>query len=383
MSTPCAVPHALIEDLHSWAVAGRFICLYPHVQADGDALGACLGLARYLHKLGARVAIRLEEAMPTKLKRALEPGLNESWFEVWPRPARLDSVPTEALALCLDCSPGSRLGQRQQAFERAPLRWVIDHHQPDAQPWQAPGLRVWRETGAAATCEMITLLMLAFAGATLPDRPSKGSCKPAQTGETLPEARVMAAATDPASLQEMTPEIARPLLVGLLTDTGQFAHTNTLPRTLKLAAWLVEAGAPLHALIGNLFQLKTRVATALMGYVAQNTRYLAGGQAALCLLPRTLIDQLQPEGTDYEGLAVQMRDVERVKVAVLLRPMCKKGVKGSVRSTEAFDAQAFCAEFGGGGHLRAAGFSLPGLREAEALAKVEAALLKHLGGSHG
>ena len=53
---------------------------------------------------------------------------------------------------------------------------------------------------------------------------------------------------------ELTPEIAEPLYIALVTDTGRFQYTNTTPKSLRLAAELVEAGADVHAVFQQVYE---------------------------------------------------------------------------------------------------------------------------------
>ena len=47
---------------------------------------------------------------------------------------------------------------------------------------------------------------------------------------------------------QLTPEIAEALYIALVTDTGRFQYSNTTPKSLRLAAELVEAGADVHGI---------------------------------------------------------------------------------------------------------------------------------------
>src|SRR5438874_12506773 len=53
---------------------------------------------------------------------------------------------------------------------------------------------------------------------------------------------------------DLTPELAEPLYIALVTDTGRFQYTNTTPKALRLAAELVEAGADIHAVFQEVYE---------------------------------------------------------------------------------------------------------------------------------
>ena len=73
---------------------------------------------------------------------------------------------------------------------------------------------------------------------------------------------------------EIDAEIATVLLAGIVQDTHTFAHPNATPRTLRVAADLVEAGAPLSAIHRAIYADKPFSTLALWG------RILAGARSA-------------------------------------------------------------------------------------------------------
>lgn len=309
------------NDLLALCQSGRLLCLYPHIHADGDALGACAAMALALEQLGARVAILTEEAIPEKLQRLLPARA----LSLWLPPGRKQSKAAQSAcaALVLDCSPGSRLGERNTWVQQTEAVYVVDHHVRDAQ--FVDGERVWRDTSAPATCALV--------GAWLQDWEQK-------------------------QLLTLDQDIATALLIGLLTDTGRFAYSNTAPQTLRLAADLLQKGAPLSELSHELFELQSENHLRLLGWIGSQTQFFADGKAAYCILPYFWIQEHRPEGMDFEGLAAEMRNVEGVEAALLLRARADGKYKASLRSQSCFDSQAFASRFGGGGHVRASGFEV-------------------------
>ena len=57
-----------------------------------------------------------------------------------------------------------------------------------------------------------------------------------------------------SSRSEITPEIAEPLYVALVTDTGRFQYANTSPKALRLAADLIDAGADWHKVFQTVYE---------------------------------------------------------------------------------------------------------------------------------
>ena len=109
----------------------------------------------------------------------------------------------------------------------------------------------------------------------------------------------------------------------------------------------------------------------MQSWIIHNTRFLAGGQIALCAIPRAVEQQIGVTEDDMDSISGLARSIEGVKMAATLREMADGRVKVSVRAIPGYDAAAVCAKFGGGGHKGAAGatFDLPLEEAAEAVAE--------------
>src|SRR5258708_31703061 len=178
----------------SLRVNDRFVAV-THENPDGDALGSLLGATLGLRALGKDVVMFLSGDAPL-------PG--EYGFLALGDLRRQvpDDIESRAV-LALDCANESRIGLAPGLLERAPLVIDVDHHH-DNDRFGGLNLIV---ADASSTAEIVRDLL-------------------SELGVTL------------------TPEIAEALYVALVTDTGRFQYTNTTPKSLRLAAELVEAGAP-------------------------------------------------------------------------------------------------------------------------------------------
>ncbi len=307
-------------------LAGRPGCrvvLYPHVNADGDALGSSLGLALLLERLDVAVDIVTGEAVPDKLgflpssSRILVHDAGNACFE-----RRLTE--RQALAIGIDCPAGERLGARRPLYESAPQQAIIDHHISDLPP--APLIIV--NSRAAAVCEIITYFQLYL------------------------ERRL--------GLDLSDIDISTCLMAGLMTDTGRFSFTSTSSRTFAAASLLLRQPVPTQQLASRLFDAVTPAKLRFIGETASAAELRHDGRFILSTLVADVMTSVGGVETDLEGLVALLRDVEGVDLAVLLREMPGGDIRGNVRSTERIDAQAFARAFGGGGHLRAAGFTVHG-----------------------
>ena len=142
-------------------------------------------------------------------------------------------------------------------------------------------------------------------------------------------------------------------------DTATFAHPNATPRTLRVAAALVEAGAPLSDISRRLYRTKPDAQLALFGRVLARLERLADGLVVASTMELADLVATGARSEHSEGIIDILAQSETAEVALLLK---EKGAETrlSVRTKPGgVDATALCATWGGGGHARAAGASLP------------------------
>jgi len=160
---------------------------------------------------------------------------------------------------------------------------------------------------------------------------------------------------------EITPEIAEPLYIALVTDTGRFQYTNTTPKSLRLAAELVEAGADVHAVFQQVYESVEFAKLKLLARALDRARVFEGGRIVVSHLLRTDFGEVGAVEPYSEGIIDYLRAVEGSELAVLIRepprddgPMRRVSLRASV---DELDVSAIARLFGGGGHRQAAGFS--------------------------
>src|SRR5205823_11037146 len=76
----------------------------------------------------------------------------------------------------------------------------------------------------------------------------------------------------------LTPELAEPLYIALVTDTGRFQYTNTTPKALRLAAELVDAGADIHAVFQEVYESVEFAKLKLLARALDRAEVLEGGR---------------------------------------------------------------------------------------------------------
>src|SRR5918992_1938062 len=288
----------------------RFV-LTTHENPDGDALGSLLAAKLALDELGKNTVMVLHGDAPLPGEYAFMPL--EELQRRWP-----DDV-SERILIALDCANESRIAD-PEVLGRVPLSVNIDHHHDNT--------RFGR----------INLIV--------PDASS--------TGEVL---RDLFRELD----VELTPEIAEALYIALVTDTGRFQYANTTPKTLRVAAELVECGADVHRVFQTVYENVAFAKLKLLARALERARVYEGGRMIVSHLERADFEAAGAEEPFSEGIIDYLRAVEGAEIAALIRePPTQNGPlrRVSLRTrAEDIDVSAIARKSGGGGHPQAAGFS--------------------------
>lgn len=157
---------------------------------------------------------------------------------------------------------------------------------------------------------------------------------------------------------DITAEIATCLLAGLVSDTQAFRTANTTPHTLRVAADLMQRGAPLKTVVAEILESKPLAWFRLMGLVFADLRSMGPLVWAEVTPSMRLATGARPE--DVDGIANLLSTVREAEVTVLFKVSDDGTVKVSVRTKGRVNAADLCMPFGGGGHARAAGCTLVG-----------------------
>jgi phosphoesterase RecJ-like protein len=298
-----AVVEAILGATHITAIC--------HENPDADTLGSALALRMAAERLGKRAEVVAADPVPPSLRHLpyadqvrTTPGLEPDVAIV------LDGPPSRTGAVARDSGAW---------LERARIV-NIDHHVSNDG---SEASVAWVDADAAATCEMVALL--------LPD-----------LGVTIDA------------------EIATVLTAGIVQDTHTFSHPNATPRTLRVAADLVEAGAPLSAIHRSIYADKPFSTLALWGRILAGAREVREGRIVYASMT---LDMLAETGTDpvaSEGYIDLMATTRTADITILFKEASPTEVRVSVRTSARADAVAITSAFGGGGHARAAGATLAG-----------------------
>jgi bifunctional oligoribonuclease and PAP phosphatase NrnA len=289
----------------------RFLVV-THENPDGDALGSLLATTLALRSLGKDVEMLLcgQGAVPREYAFMQLDGLLRE----------LPADAEERVLVAVDCAKADRIGPDLAPVERTKLVVDIDHHHDNTR---------------------FGSVNLIVADAS-------------STGEVLRDVFAELGV-------ELTPGIAEPLYIALVTDTGRFQYSNTTAKSLRLAAELVEAGADVHAVFQQVYESVEFAKLKLLARALDRARVLEGGRIVVSHLLRTDFGEVGAVEPYSEGIIDYLRAVEGSELAVLIRepprddgPVRRISLRASV---DELDVSAIARTFGGGGHRQAAGFS--------------------------
>ena len=158
------------------------------------------------------------------------------------------------------------------------------------------------------------------------------------------------------------------MYAGISSDTGGFRFSNVTPKTLRIAAELLEAGVDGAEINHLLFSSKSLKQIKAEGEAARRLNLYSSKTIAVTAIPYSSIYSLGLDEGCMETVIDIPRSVAGVKVAAAIRqPSAENVFRVSMRSVGNIDVAEICASFGGGGHKRAAGCTIKaqGIDEAE------------------
>lgn len=307
---------AAASELAALLVPGRRVCLITHVHPDGDGMGSEVAMVHLLRARGLEAVIANPTPTPARFEFLLAalPGVDRT-AEAVKEIRRADVI------MVLDISDISRLGHLATAVEQCGVPVAcIDHHTGEVR--LPPGPRIV-DAKAAATGELIYLL-----------------------------ARELG--------WEVTRDVAHAIHVAMVTDTGSFRFSNTTPRTLRVAADLLELGADPEEIYLEVYASAPPGRPRLLAETLQTLVIEEENAIAWMTVPLGALERHGVETDDLDGVVEHARAVRGVRLALLFRHVSGGRIKVSFRSVGDVDVAALARKFGGGGHTKAAGAAIVG-----------------------
>jgi len=304
---------ARLAEIGRALVGHRNIVLTTHVNADGDGAGSEAALAAWLLARGVRPVIVNPTRFPEQFRFLLPEGLPALHSGTAEATAALEA----AEAVCvLDTAEPKRIGRVAGAIGERPL-YVIDHHVASEQNFD--GLLLQDPT-ACATGELIHDLLL------LHEWPAPWP-QPAREG----------------------------VYTAVVTDTGSFRYANSSPRAHAIAGALIAQGVDPESMYRRIYGTVPLRRIELLRHALQTLEADPEWPVSWISVDRRIFSEVGANSEDLEGLVEYARSIEGTEVALLFREVPDGSTKISFRSNGAVDVNAIAREFGGGGHVKAAG----------------------------
>ena len=303
--------NATMQQIAERIKRAKSVLIMTHMRPDGDALGSALALFSALKKLNIRGQVCVESDIPSNLRfiKGVE---------------TVAKKPTERydLLMTVDCSDEQRLGDLLSEFGKAKRERIdtvnIDHHISNTRFAQYNFVQE-----CAANCMHIATL-IEYLGVPFDKT------------------------------------IAEYLLIGLLTDSGNFSHDDVTEECMLLAAKLIKAGADMRYYHYELFKKQPKARAKLYAKTMSGIRYYHEDRFAVITITQKSMEECGADQGMTEGFVDFPLNVETVEIAASLLEIRKGQYKISLRSKEYADVNKLAATFGGGGHIRAAGCMLFG-----------------------
>lgn len=289
--------------------ARRILCLTDE-RIDGDTIGSTLGMFHVLSTLGKDVDVFSPQPLHETL--AFLPGI-----EAIRRDTDIFDGAEYDLVLIFDCADGEYIKEHLPKLKNRPPLIVFDHHATNPQY----GTINLIEPDAASTADVVWRFLKQ---------------------------------TDFA----VSKDAAQCILTGVCTDTGVFSTSNTTPAALEAAQELSALGAKLQEIVRNTMMNKSVQALKLWGLAFERLHENAQFGAITTAITQKDLKNLGADQEDLQGLSNFLNAMlEGSDAVVVLYEKENGSVKGSLRSRER-DVAALAGRYGGGGHIRAAGFAI-------------------------
>lgn len=302
--------------------------IFTHMRPDGDTLGSAMALSRALFLLNIPNEVINEGEVPEKFL----------FLEGMKDIRRTPTLDAEGY-ICVDSSDEARLGYAQPVFlagaKKGKVTLNIDHHVSNTRFCKYNFVRP-----RASNCEnMSELISLLGVG---PDK-----------------------------------LIASYLMVGMITDSGAFSHSDVNGDSFRAAAAAVDAGADVGKITYEVFKKQSKARAQLYAEIISKLRYDLEDRFVTALVTQEQLKKYNLKQDATEGIVDFGLSVDTVEVSVCMMEVKKGQYKASLRSKGTVNVNEVAGVFGGGGHVLASGCMFFGSFE-EAYDKLRYAVLQRL-----
>lgn len=315
-----------IEEVVKLLKNSKKVGVFCHARPDGDALGGMLALTVALRNAG-KYAVAFCEDEPSE-KYCFLPAVNE--VKTAFQSAEYD------LLVSVDCADVARMGSFAKIYTKFKGTTLnIDHHISNTRFAKYNFVNE-----CPASCQILS--------------------------DILTQAKF-----------DINKEIADLLMLGLITDTGNFVHSDVTAETFQTAAMLKDKGADVQIINYYMYQRQPRTRAELFGRVMRNIHYLHEDKFAFIVISAKDLEESGADKSMTEGFVDFPLTVDGVEVSAALLEFKDGQYKTSLRSKGRVNVNSVASAFGGGGHILASGCMLFGSLE-EVIDKLSYAVYQNL-----
>lgn len=277
-----------------------------HVHPDGDAVSSLLAFGFLCQRLGRETVLAMADPIPERL-RFLPGARMIVCLDEQPLTQEFEAV------VILDAGGRNRIGRVDDSIAQSAKIVNIDHHISNSRFGEINLIHL----EASATTQIVFDIFRDFG---LTPTPDEATC----------------------------------IYAGILTDTGRFRFSNTTTRTFEVAARLADLGAdPAYITEQIYYELPLQDVHAMRRALA-TLEMFGDGQVGVLFLS----NEYQVQNSD--SLVDLVLSIQGVEVALLFCEMNDGRIRVSLRSKHRINVSELAAEFGGGGHFKAAGLRMRG-----------------------
>jgi len=304
-------PYEPPEELLDLLEEKQTFWLATHVYPDSDGMGSMLAMGMALEKAGKTVTMVQSGDGPLSLQ----------FLPEYHRVQGPEALVGDAdVMLIFDCHELARIGEVADRLTGDEVVAIIDHHVSEAG--RGDGDIRWQVPSAAATATLVQSIIYRI------------------------------------DALEMDEKIATCLYAALITDTAGFRLGNTNSDTLRAAADLAEAGADPATTAEKVLHRRKPESLHLMSRVIGSVLYHHQGRVAFLYARQSMLDETGGLMNETEGIVNFFTAADGVHLVALFKEEGDEQWRVSMRANEGFDVQWVASQFGGGGHLQAAGFDI-------------------------
>lgn len=159
------------------------------------------------------------------------------------------------------------------------------------------------------------------------------------------------------SSYDLTLEAGEALYLGIVNDTGNFSHSNVKKSTMEMATDLIGSGVDNNKIVTNFLNSNSYSSLKILGEALTNFKFFEEKKLVYYYLDKKTMEKYSAKKEDTEGLVEKILSYTEASVSLFLRQEENGLIKGSMRSKKDIDVNKIANIFGGGGHIKAAGFS--------------------------